>query len=102
MELGLVGLAITSFILIWGALVRFKKMTRLVFAGNRNDVANLEGLVRYIGRNFFILAILGLFFSLISFFTWWGYGLLAITVYILIAIVVILWSVGSTIRFEDP
>jgi len=102
LELGLVGLAIASFIFIWGALVRYKKMTRLVFARDRNDVADLEGLVRYIGRNFFILAILGLFDSLIGFFAWWSHGLLALTVYILIALVVILWSIGSTIRFENP
>ena len=102
LELALVSLAIASFIFIWGALVRFKKMTRLVFVQDRNNVANLEGLVGYIGRNFFILAILGLIVSIIGFFAWWSYGLLALTVYILIALVVILWSIGSTIRFENP
>jgi hypothetical protein len=102
LELGLVGLAIASLILVWGALVRYKKMTWLVFAPDRNDVADLEGLVGYIGRNFFMLAILGLIVALIGFFAWWGYGLLAVTIYILVALVVILWSIGSTIRFESP
>jgi hypothetical protein len=102
LELGLVGLAIATFIFIWGALVRYKKMTRLVFVRDGNTVADLEGLVRYIGRNFFVLAVLGLIVGLIDFFVWWGYGLLAITVYILVSLVVILWSIGSTIRFENP
>jgi hypothetical protein len=102
LELGLVGLAIASFIFVWGALVRYKKMTGLVFARDRNSVADLDGMVKYIGRNFFIMATLGLIVSLIAFFAWWGYGLLAITVYILVTLVVVLWSIGSTIRFENP